>query len=390
MMVLWPLLAFGQPVLETEPTVVTVTGQATPLSATSAAVVVLPRQAIEDGHSENAADLLRQLPFLFVTQSGARGGLTTITLRGGKPNFTVVMFDGIPLNDITNVLGGSYDFSTMSADGIEQVEIVRGPLSSVYGSEAVSGVVNIIPRRGECKPSFEAGGTLGNFFSRDANVATFGKIRNVDYSFAGSYFDIGEQVKNDPYKLGTLSLSTHLTFGNDKLLRFVSRYQNGETSGSPPGGGGPEFSILQNPQAVHTIEVVGGTGWQQQVNQTWLYGLKFDVFDRTQNSNIPALLDALHPTFRSVPPEVTATDFERYRFSFSNTLRLGAKFTAELSAGWCREEGGSEIQGELGTRIQDAVLLRCRGQDHRQSSPEAGIQPKLRSGIEDRFLNGHL
>ncbi len=290
-----------------------------------------------------------------MAQSGARGGLTTVTLRGGKPNFTVVMFDGIPINDITNVLGGSYDFSTMSADAIEQIEIVRGPLSSVYGSDAVAGVINIIPRRGEGKPAIEIAGSLGSFVTRDVSASAFGKIKNLDYGIAGSFFDIGEQVKKDPYRLGTLMLNSHLTFGADRILRFVARYQNAEASGFPPGGGGPEFSILQNPQAVHTIEVATGAGWKQQVNQRWLYGLDFDVFDRTQNANIPALLDAPRPTFRSVPTEVTDTDFKRFRLGVSNTIRLGGDFTAEFGAGWKREDGFST--GVLAGTIPDNFSL---------------------------------
>jgi vitamin B12 transporter len=338
---LWPALEWAQSVPPAEPTVITVTGQATPISATSASVVVVTRQMIEDSHAENVVDVLRQIPFLFVAQSGARGGLTTITLRGGKPNFTVVLYDGIPINDITDVLGGSYDLSTMSTDGIEQIEIVRGPLSSMYGSDAIAGVINIIPRRGEGKPVFEVGGALGSFLTRDVNAAASGKTGNLDYSFAGSYLDIGQQVKKDPYSLGTAGLNSHLTLGNDKLLSFVVRYQNAETAGFPPGGGGPEYSILQQTQSVHTVELVTGIGFQQQVNPIWLYGLNFDLFDRTQNSNIPPLLDAIPPTFNSIPAEITDTNFKRYRFNFTNALRLGSNFSAELGAGWMREEGFS-------------------------------------------------
>ena len=111
-------------------------------------------------------------------ESGGRGGQTTITLRGGKPNFTVVLYDGIPINDITDVLG-DYDFSTMSTDGIEQIEIVRGPLSSMYGSNAIAGVINIIPRPGEGAPLFEVGGALGIFLTRDVSVAVSGKTGNT-------------------------------------------------------------------------------------------------------------------------------------------------------------------------------------------------------------------
>jgi vitamin B12 transporter len=62
-------------------------------------------------------------------------GLTTVTIRGGKPNFTLVMIDGIPVNDITHLLGVSFDLSALPIGNIERIEIVRGPLSSVYGSQ---------------------------------------------------------------------------------------------------------------------------------------------------------------------------------------------------------------------------------------------------------------
>ncbi len=106
---------------------------------------------------------------------------------------------------------------------------------------------------------------------------------------------------------------------------------------------------------MHTIEVATGAGWKQQVNQRWLYGLDFDVFDRTQNANIPALLDAPRPTFRSVPTEVTDTDFKRFRLGVSNTIRLGGDFTAEFGAGWKREDGFST--GVLAGTIPDNFSL---------------------------------
>src|SRR5437763_1229765 len=106
-----------------EPTVVTVTAQATPLSTTSASVTILDREYIENTHAANAADLLRATPFLQVAQSGASGGFTTVTIRGGQSNFTLVMIDSIPVNDITNLLGGAFDFSSLPIDNIERVEI---------------------------------------------------------------------------------------------------------------------------------------------------------------------------------------------------------------------------------------------------------------------------
>ena len=325
-----------------EPTVITVTGHATPVSSATASVTVLTREQIEASHADNVGDLLRQVPFLFLTQSGARGGLTTVTLRGGKPNFTLVMIDGIPVNDITNVLGGSYDFSNLSTDLVEQVEIVRGPLSSLYGSDAAAGVINIISRHGEGKARVEAGGLLGNFATRQGRLAASGKVGKFDYAFGGSYFDVGEQVYKDAFQLGTIGFQSHLTVGSRGVLRFLARYQNSHQTGFPTNGGGPEFSILRDPQSLHTNELVTGLEWRQQLNARWFYLLSADVFDRTQNSVIPAIYDSPTPNFlRSVPAETSDTDFRRLRANFSNSVKLAGNLTATLSTGWRREDGDS-------------------------------------------------
>src|SRR6185437_10442396 len=96
----------------------------------------------------SAVDLLRDLPGVFVQQSGGRGSVVSLFTRGAKPNFTLVLLDGVKANDPTNTRGGSYDFSTLDLNDIERIEFVRGPASAIYGSDAVGGVINIISRRG--------------------------------------------------------------------------------------------------------------------------------------------------------------------------------------------------------------------------------------------------
>src|SRR5205085_11984072 len=89
-----------------KPVVIDVTAEGVPESASSASLVVLTREEIEQKHALNFADLLRDVPFLHVAQNGSRGSLASATIRGGKPNFTLVLLDGTPINDISNVLGG--------------------------------------------------------------------------------------------------------------------------------------------------------------------------------------------------------------------------------------------------------------------------------------------
>ncbi len=326
-----------------------------PLSAASASVTVVTRRHLEESHADNVGDVLRQVPFLFLTQSGGHGGLTTVTIRGGKPNFTLVMYDGIPINDISNTLGGSYDFSAMSTDMIEQIEIVRGPLSALYGSDAVAGVINIIPRRAGDKPSLEVGGSFGNLGTLEGMFAAAGKSGNFDYALGGSWLDVGQQVLDDPFRAGTIALNSHWTLGTGKMLRFVIRDQNTMAAGFPINGGGPDFSLLRVPQSVHTNELVTGLSWRQEVNSRWSYSIDFDLFDRVQNSNAPPVLNAIPPTLLSEPSQAGITNFRRTRMSYANSVRLLPHLTADIHGGWHQEVGRST--GLINGNIPDVFNL---------------------------------
>jgi len=350
------LMCAGQNELtRVEPTVVTVTGEAMPLSAAPASVVVLSRETIENSRAGNVGDVLRQVPFLFLTRSGGAGGLTTVTLRGGKPNFTLVMLDGIPVNDISDTLGGSFDFATLSTGNIDHIEIVRGPLSSVYGSEAVGGVINIISRTGHGSPTLEFRGSAGNFGAGEAQVGSSGSAGNVDYGVTGSFFRIGEQIGKDSFRLGTVALHSKWTLAPNKILQAVMQYRNSEAQGFPPNGGGPEYSILRDPQHTTARQLVGGLVFRHQVNQRWLYSLSFDVFDRQQDLASPAILDKVPPTFRSVPSNESTTSFRRYRFGISNVFTLTPRLTAHLNFNERQEVGSSD--GLIAGTIRDRFSL---------------------------------
>src|SRR3954462_2878173 len=115
---------------------------------TRAKVSVMDAATIAARNPGSAVDLLRDLSRLFVEQSGGRGSVVSLFTRGAKPNFTLVLLDGVKANDPTNTRGGSYDFSTLDLNDIARVEFVRGPASAIYGSDAVGGVINMISRRG--------------------------------------------------------------------------------------------------------------------------------------------------------------------------------------------------------------------------------------------------
>jgi vitamin B12 transporter len=105
----------------------------------------LNRQQIEVINPYSTLDLLHRMPFVAVTESSL-GGVSYISIRGGEPNFTLIMIDGIIVNDTTNARGGGFDFSQINPAAIERIEVYRGGISAIYGGDAISGAIHILTR----------------------------------------------------------------------------------------------------------------------------------------------------------------------------------------------------------------------------------------------------
>jgi vitamin B12 transporter len=131
------------------PTVVTATRSPVPLAATAAAVTVLDGADLRARGIARVVDALREVPSAAVVQQGANGTLTALFLRGGESRYVKVLVDGVPVNEA----GGQFDFGQLTTDNIARIEIVRGPASVEWGSDAVAGVVHIITREGSARTS---------------------------------------------------------------------------------------------------------------------------------------------------------------------------------------------------------------------------------------------
>jgi vitamin B12 transporter len=110
------------------------------------AVTVVTGEELRAQQVRHAAEALRSLPGVSVNRGGGFGNLTQVRIRGAEGNQTLVLIDGIEAN---NTADGEFDFSNLSAEDIERIEVIRGPMSGLYGSNAVGGVINIITRRGQ-------------------------------------------------------------------------------------------------------------------------------------------------------------------------------------------------------------------------------------------------
>ncbi len=137
---------------------IVVTASAIPetVASTPASVTVVTREEIDEKGALDVADVLRDVPGLVVSRTGSPGKTTSLFIRGASSTQTLVLWNGIELN---NPFFSGFDWGRFSTAGVEQVEIVRGPFSAIYGSDAVAGVVNVLttPKKSELRGGYETG-----------------------------------------------------------------------------------------------------------------------------------------------------------------------------------------------------------------------------------------
>ena len=169
-------IGWAQPPSRLEEIVVTATRTGIPKSQLTKSVSVVNAEQIERQHAETVLEVVRNVPGVFVRQSGAIGRTTAVVARGSLANQMLVLVDDVPVNSPTL---GSFNFSTLPANFVERVEVLRGSASTLYGSEAIGGVVNVITKRGEgpMRTSYqEEFGTLRTFRETLTTQAAFGPL----------------------------------------------------------------------------------------------------------------------------------------------------------------------------------------------------------------------
>ncbi|MBX3496253.1 MAG: TonB-dependent receptor [Parvibaculum sp.] len=151
-----------------------------PTKQVASSFTIVTAKDIETFQYRDVVDALKSVPGLHVVQSGARGSQTSIFTRGASSNQTLVMVNGLPVNDPASP-GGAANLANIPLDNVDRIEVVRGPQSALYGSQAMGGVVNIITRSGGAEPRSTLrveGGTLGTL---NTYANTGGAAGDVDY-----------------------------------------------------------------------------------------------------------------------------------------------------------------------------------------------------------------
>lgn len=311
---------------EPEEMIVTGTIAPQPKSTIPNFTTVLAGDDLDKSISTTLDDALRFVPSLQITQEGARGGRSQIALRGLDPNHVVVLVDGIRLNDPTNPRGGSFDPTTLALLDIDRVEIVRGPLSAVYGSDALAGAINIITRRANPSdaPEMSLRARGGRFHSGQVIAqATTGIKKKLGLSL-GAAVDTFRDPNSDGGYDGTnfkAKLNTTIPFVEIDFEAFT-RIHYGSARGFPESSGGPELATLRSLEDRDVREILVGIALERPLADVGSLALRLGRASRREDLQSPGI-DADPPgppfDFSDVPPTRSGDEYTRWDLSAVST-----------------------------------------------------------------------
>ncbi|MBN2466602.1 MAG: TonB-dependent receptor [Deltaproteobacteria bacterium] len=212
----------NQQEIQLEPIVVTATRTQERIEEIASSVTVINAEEIEAANNIMLKETLRRVPGLDITSQGGLGRFSSVFIRGARSEDTLVMIDGMEINDPISP-DRAFNFSDLTTLNIERVEVVRGPQSTLYGSDAIGGVINIITKKGSGPPRFSLlgeGGSDATFREVFGGSGSFGKW---DYSLSGSRLDSDGIGSDDDYEDNAFSGRIGYAFSDRGSLDLVFR-----------------------------------------------------------------------------------------------------------------------------------------------------------------------
>jgi vitamin B12 transporter len=269
----WTSMAIAETVTELEPLVVTASRTAIPAQQAGATMTVVTREQLEQRQVPFVADILREVPGLAVNRSGGVGALTQIRLRGAEADQILVLIDGVEANDPAS--GSAFDFAHLLTADVERIEILRGPQSALWGSDALAGVINIITRPGHGPLGFSGALEGGSFGTVHTQARLAGGGEHYDFSLSGAYVDTDgtnvarEGDEDDGYENITGFLKGGIKLLENLSLNVIARHTDATTESDPapfplflPVDGDEESDVEQNYARTQAVLDLFNGSWQ--------------------------------------------------------------------------------------------------------------------------------
>lgn len=337
------------PAGETDNDLVVITGSATPVEyeKLGQTLTVISGEVIEDQGYTYIADALRQVPGVAVSQSGSAGALTQVRTRGSEGNHTLALLDGI---DISSPDTGETDFATLLSGDLARVEVLRGPQSGLYGSNALAGVVNLISRR-DVNGHYVGLSAEGGSFNTQQVQGNAGFGNGTDYASIGFHvlrsdgYDIspsttaqgvpsvgrgsepGDKEGNEVqtlYVRGGGALND--AFRVDGIMRYLKKDSDfdGQAYNDPI----PGKTYDDNSSGTHNQLLLGASATLSLLDDKWITKGSVSYLDeerRSKTTSFPFYLPGQVPSAASlaVPLSSSGADAGRTKFTLESTYEFG-------------------------------------------------------------------
>ncbi len=316
-----------------ETVMVTATRTPVPGEAAGADIDALTAGQLTTMQPTAASDAVRFLPGAIVNNAGQRGGLTSLFVRGGESRYNKVIVDGVTVNEP----GGTFDFGTLPLDQADRMEFVRGAQSTLYGSDAMTSVVQVWTRSGSTSvPELSFGADGGNFTTAKGYASLAGARSRFDYNLFGSQFNTNGAGINNAFSDSLQGANVGAAFNKRTSLRVRFRHSNSHTdvpgewnfNGSPLQPPDPsDWSQLNDLLGSAELAVTGLSGWQHHLTG-------FDYIYRYNELNVNG-------------DSARLFDFPSHEVDHIN--RAGFEYQGDYSERrWAHTTFGSRVENENG------------------------------------------
>jgi vitamin B12 transporter len=322
--------------------VVSASAEPATIENTAAPVDIVTRAQIDERGAIWLTPLMAGIPGISFSQLGPMGGSTTFFLDGGNSNYTKVLIDGVPVNQP----GGLVDFSNFALDGIDKIEVVHGATSVLYGSDAMSGVMQIFTHRGATRqPVLELDGDGGSFGTGHGSGQLSGLLGAFDYSAGAAYFGSDGQGPDNFFRDTSLWGNFGWKFSDTDTLRLTLR--NGSSDAGQPGQTALDPPIYVAGQSTGLHDFAAGLTWDFQTGPDWQHQLS--GFESRDNS-----IDVV-PPYGAFPSTFNRAGLnEQSSYLFHNGgVAVGYSFEVENGGATARhnQAGYVELHYRAGQRL---------------------------------------
>ncbi len=303
---------------------------------------------IRESNPTGMGDFLREFPGMHVVQSGVMGMGEEVFLHGGESNFTVVIVDGIRLNNPMNIRGGSADFSLVDPWAIESVSLITGTQSSIHGSDSLNGVIAMNTL--DASPDRTGGyvrletGTKGYM---KAGLGGYGSSNEIDWKAGYSWLDEGGPTAGAGFKAHRANFGIRAPLGERTIIQINGFYADSEAMGFPDDSGGPLLAEIRETDEKTTRALAFSVDLKHRIDpdhQIELLLAGFDLSDTLQSPGVgPGMRDPL-----GIPGNDISNDFQRLRLQVFDRFTYGDRLRGAIGGAYNREDGESESVLYLG------------------------------------------